>query len=542
MNVLMQLHRLLQRGECSVRVAMAHQMAAIDRQAIDQGIPEAALLESAGRSVATEAIRLASSGRRVVIVCGPGNNGGDGLVAARYLHNAGFEVKVFLTHPPTRLRPLCRQYAAILQDEGVFVSTELSDGNAESFAQALLRCDLVIDAILGTGAKGELRGAPTLAVQSMQDLRAPILAVDMPTGIDADTGQVGRLFVKAHATVALGAPKLGQFLLPGRLYCGKRIDVDIGIPRSLIESGTDMIWVDRRVAAAWFPPRPIDGHKGTFGRVLVIAGSKTMPGAAVLSVRGAIGAGAGLVRWAGPAAAHPFVAGHVVECTFAPQSDLDGALAADAAETLVREAAGVDAVVLGPGLSLAAGVRVCVERILYMIDAPVVLDADGLNHLANLARESGALHRSYPAARILTPHPGEMARLLGCTVEEVRENQVEITRQAARRYGAIVLLKGVPSIVADPSGQAAIITAGSPVLATGGTGDVLAGMIGGLLAQGATPWQAVGLAAYWHGKAAERMADLGEDAGHAAGKLSTYLPSARADILSGREAGDQAGD
>lgn len=521
---------------------MAHQMAAIDRQAIDRGIPEAALLESAGRSVAAEAVRLASSGRRVVVVCGPGNNGGDGLAAARYLHNAGFEVKVFLTHRLERLRPLCRQYAAILQAEGVPVSTDLSDGCAAGFRDALLECDLVIDAILGIGAKGELRGAAELAAQTMQGVRAPILAVDIPTGVDADTGQVGRWFVQAKATVALGAPKLGHFLLPGRVHCGECIVADIGIPRSLLERGTHITWINRSVAAAWFPPRPIDGHKGTFGKVLVVAGSKTMPGAAVLSIRGALGSGAGLVRWAGPAAAHPLIAAHVVESTFAPQPDVDGALAAAAAEALIGEAAQADAVVLGPGLSLAEGVQVCVERIVYSVEVPVVVDADGLNHLAVLARESGAPHRPYPAARILTPHPGEMARLLGCAVDAVRANPVEAAQQAAARYGAVTLLKGVPSVAADPSGQAAIITAGNPALATGGTGDVLAGMIGGLLAQGAAPWQAVCLAAYWHGKAAERMAARGEDVGHPAGELSTHLPAARADILSGREAGVKAGD
>lgn len=521
---------------------MAHEMAAIDRQTIERGITEAALLESAGRCVANAASRLLHRSGRVVVVCGPGNNGGDGLVAARYLANAGFQVEVFLTHSADQLSSLGAALTKVLQDDGIAVSSDLSEGQLHGFAASVARCDLVIDALLGIGSRGEPRGAVSLAVQGLQGIRAPILAVDLPTGIDADTGQVRRLFVKAQATIALGAPKLGHFLLPGRLHCGKLTVADIGIPQSIIRSGTQMSWVDQKTAAAWLPPRPLDSHKGTFGKVLVIAGSETMPGAAVLALRGAIGSGAGLVRWAGPASAHALVASHVIECTFAPQTDRDGALAADAAGELASVTSDCDAVILGPGLSLAAGVQACVERLVREVNVPMVIDADGLTHLASVADRMEGREPRYPAARILTPHPGEMARLLGCDVEAVRCDPVGMAKEAAKRYAAITLLKGVPSVVADPNGEVALITAGNPVLATGGTGDVLVGIIGGLLAQGVVPWRAAGLAAYWHGKAAERMAVAGEDAGHPAGNLPAYLASARAEILGGGEVGDPSGE
>jgi len=514
-------------------VAMAHEMASIDRKAIKRGIPEAALLESAGRCVAVEAARRMPRGGRVVVVCGPGNNGGDGLVAARYLANAGFDVAVFLTRPPDQLSRHCLGLTTILQDETIHVCTELSAGNSEPMATQLAGCDLVIDALLGTGSQGEPQDAVALAVKTLHGTRAPILAVDMPTGIGADTGRTAHWHVTAQATIALGAPKPGHLLWPGRIHCGELVVADIGIPQSLIRRGTHMTWVDTTTAAAWFPPRPLDSHKGTFGKVLVVAGSARMPGAAVLTLRGAIGSGAGLVRWSGPVSAHSLIASHVVECTFTPQADLDGALGDEAAAELCLAAATCDAVAIGPGLSLASGVRACVERIFDECAVPVVIDADGLNHLA--AAQDGKRGRVpedfYPAARILTPHPGEMARLLDCTIEAVRSDPLGAARRAAKHFGTIVLLKGVPTIVADAAGQVAFITAGNPALSTGGTGDVLTGMIAGLVAQGVDPWRAAGLAAFWHGCAADRMTEGSGDAGHPAGDLPAHLAAARAEIL-----------
>lgn len=510
-------------------VATAAEMRRIDRDAMARGIPEAALMESAGRSVAEEVRNAFPRARCAVVLCGPGNNGGDGFVAARYLKNAGLDVIVFSTRAPEQSAPLCASYARSLEHLGVPLRSIAETGEAkETLRHALQRADVVVDALLGTGAGGALRGGVATAARALVDSRAPVVAVDLPTGVDADTAKVHPLAVRAALTVALAAYKPAHLFLPGRLHCGRTVVADIGIPRAWIAAGTHIRHMDRATAAAWMPARPLDGHKGTFGRLLVIAGSATMPGAAVLALRGAIGAGTGLVRWAGPAAVQAAVAAQLPEATLRPVPAWKDASAAER-KAFLDELGAYNAVAIGPGLGGGDGVSALVRDVLRHAPVPLVVDADGLNHLAAQGAWPGG--RAAPVLPVLTPHVGEMARLLGVENGVVRADPLEAARRAAARYDAVVLLKGVPTVVARPSGEAMVVTAGNPVLATGGSGDVLTGIIGGLLAQGMPPWQAAALGAYWHGRAADALKAEGSDAGYPASAIAARLPQVRQEIL-----------
>lgn len=514
-------------------VTTGAQMAAVDRRAIDAGIAEAALLESAGRETARVAVEVAPPKGPIVVLCGPGNNGGDGLVAARTLSNWGWDVTVGLASPRARLGDVRGRLYDVLHQMGVRCIPLGDDPKGWDLLPAAMdRSALVIDALLGTGSKGEPTGTVRRALELLHAAGRPVLAVDLPSGVDADSGKVASCAVTAVATIAFAAPKPGHLLLPGRAHCGRLVIADIGIPHGFVAAESRMTWMQPDLARRLFPRRRLDAHKGTFGRAVIIAGSALMPGAATLSLRAALRSGAGLVTWAGPASILGIVAGYAAEATFAPLPERDGKLSESAVEAVAAEVQGASAALLGPGLGLGDEPFALVRGVLARIDRPTVVDADALTHLARVGYSpQGA------SQLVLTPHAGEMARLLGTSVAEVADDRLLAVLRAAQQYEAVVLLKGSPTLIACPSGRLAFSTAGNPVLATGGSGDVLAGLIAGLLAQGVLPFDAAALGAYWHGTAADKMAADGEDAGHTAGDLLVHLPGARARLLAADEEG-----
>ncbi len=494
-----------------MKIVTAAEMREIDRSAIeDLGIAGVVLMENAGMAVVQAAYELleASGGSKVGIFAGKGNNGGDGFVVARHLHNAGYDVQVYLLAQADQLRGDAAVNCGIAQRMDVPIH-EVLKWTAGRIRRAAAGADLLVDAIFGTGLSGEVRGPARHAIEALNASGAPILAVDMPSGVHADTGAKLGSAVQATVTVTFGLLKAGLYQYPGAELAGRVRIADIGIPPAVVDAQglkTELITGD--LVRPLLPERPPAGHKGDFGRVLVVAGSRGMTGACALAAEGALRVGAGLVTMAVPESLNSILEAKVTEATSValPETEVLS-LSIEAEDDLARLSEGADAVVLGPGLSQAASTQELVRALVPRIGRPLVLDADGLNALAGA---KGVLRRRRQAT-IITPHPGELARLRRCSIGEIQADRLASARGAAADLGCNVLLKGAGTVVAAPDGRAAVNPTGNSGLACGGTGDVLAGMVGGLVAGGLQPYEAGLVAAFWHGLAADVAVEkLGE--------------------------------
>jgi ADP-dependent NAD(P)H-hydrate dehydratase / NAD(P)H-hydrate epimerase len=524
-----------------IPVLNATQMREADRRTIESiGLPGVVLMENAGAAVARVVDERFPTARRVLVLCGKGNNGGDGFVVARRL--LGRRPEVVLLGKSDDVKGDARiHHDAFVRSGGAVCEVPDADAWRLVRDQALVGAEVVVDAILGTG----LREAPTgVAAQAIGDVcrfaeaGRTVVAVDVPSGLPSDTGGVGWETVRATVTVTFAAPKYGHVLPPACDAVGDLVVADIGIARQTLDelAGTFGLLEDEDAARA-FPARAPEAHKGTFGHVLVIAGSVGKTGAAVLAGTGALRAGAGLVTVATPAPALPAVAGGRPEIMTEPlPATSSGGVSREAVERALALAKSRDAVVLGPGLGQDASTRDFVREFVRRCPTPLVVDADALNALApsstlKLPDALEALHRDRPT--VITPHPGEMSRLAGVGTAEVQERRLETARDAARTTGALVVLKGHRTLVADPSGRAAVNPTGNPGLATGGTGDVLAGVLGALLAR-EEAWTAATAAVFVHGRAGDLAARQRGETGLVAGDLLDALPQA---IRSLREGG-----
>jgi NAD(P)H-hydrate epimerase len=509
-----------------VKVVTAEEMANLDRLAsTDYGIPSLLLMENAGLRV-LEVVREhfggRLEGRRVVIFAGRGNNGGDGLVVARHLLNAGAEVKVFLLARPEEMRGDAAVNLGIYQRMGGKLYPLLDEKDLQRVDVALLYAEMAVDAIYGTGFRGAALGLPGEVIKMLAATRIPVVAVDLPSGLEANTGRVNGPCVRATYTVTFALPKLGLCLYPGADYVGKLIVADIGIPQVLVKAqplARELVtweWCVQKLA----PRRPW-GHKGDYGHVLVVGGSTGLTGAVVMAAQGALRSGAGLVTAAVPAGLHSILEEKTLEVMTLPlPATADNALEAEALSVIEEFARRCQAVALGPGIGRHPSSQAVVRQYLGRSRCPLVIDADGLNALAghtNLLREA-------KAPVVLTPHPGEMARLLGTSTSKVQEDRLGVAEHAAREWGVTVVLKGARTVVASPQGNTYLIPTGNPGMATGGSGDVLTGVIAGLLAQGMSPEEAAAVGAYVHGAAGDAAA---QELGHralVAGDLLAYLP------------------
>jgi NAD(P)H-hydrate epimerase len=506
-------------------------MAALDRRAADEfGVSTLLLMEAAGRGVVSAARHLVGARpARVVIVAGKGNNGGDGLVAGRLLHAEGWSVTVVLLARDADVSG----DAAVNLDRARRAGVDLV--NLDSTAVPALRgllagADLIVDGLFGTGFRGPAVGLAAKAIEAINGSGRPVLAVDIPSGVQGDTGAVDGLAVRATATVAMGLPKVGLVLAPGAEYTGRIWVAEIGHPARLLESArVRMSLVTQERVDAAIPPRRLDAHKGALGRVLVIAGAIGHTGAAVLTTLGALRAGAGLVTLGVPAAAYPIIGPAVIEGMPLPLPDEEGAISAAAADRALELAAAADVIACGPGLSTRPGPANFVRRLIEAATKPLVLDADALNAIA------GA--HDLPAAKgplVLTPHPGEMARLLKAKPEEIQRHRPQVARVAAERFGAVVVLKGARTIVADPGGDLLVVPTGNPAMATGGMGDVLTGVIAALIGQGLEPLVAAWAGAYLHGAAGDLAVAARGPAGILAREIADNLPGALAAVRARR--------
>lgn len=495
----------------------AAEMRALDRHTIETlGVPAALLMELAGAAVAREAERLRAPAAGVFVVCGAGSNAGDGLVAARQLRLRGVPVRVVATVDPAAWRDETAANWRRLAALGVALSA------AEARPEP---GDVIVDALFGTGLARPVEGAAALAIRRMREARPAcrVLAVDLPSGLDADTGQPLGDAVAADLTVTVGLPKLGLALEPGRSLAGRVVVARIGIADEAPGVALRAELWTRAAAARRLPQRPRDGHKGRFGHVLVVAGSQGKTGAAALAGLGAARAGAGLVTLACPASTLAVLAAARSELMTAPVPEAAGGCFGSEAEKPVLElAAARDVVALGPGVGRAPETRAFVRGVARALACPLVLDADGLVAFEGAPAEL----RARRAPTVLTPHPGEAALLLGSTPAEVNRDRLAAARRLAAETGAIVALKGAATVVADPEGFATVNPTGGPALASGGTGDVLTGVVAGLLAQGLAPRDAAALGVFVHGAAADRLAAARGAVGLLAGEVAGALPDA----------------
>lgn len=507
-----------------MRVLNAAQMRDADRRTIEEiGIPSVILMEHAGREVVSvmEAAFSNLDRSRVTVLAGRGNNGGDGFVVARMLAARRVDVSVYLVGDRAAVSGDARLNLEILERLGVPVTVTATEQEWNRHASSALSCDIIVDALFGTGLTAPLSGLHACVVQAVAESDLPVVAIDLPSGLSADRpGPIGP-HVVASLTVTLGAPKLPLVLAPGESHAGTVVVADIGIPAAVFDElgPPDIRLVDRDAARALAPVRNADTHKGTYGHVLVVAGSRGRTGAAYLAATGALRSGAGLVTVATPDSSVPVVAALGAEFMTLPLPETaDGVLSGAAFDAVPADP--YDAIAAGPGIGTGPDALAFVERLLSRARLPVVLDADALTVLGG---RPDLLVGTPERPVVITPHPGELARLTGRTVADVQADRLEAARAAAERHGVYVVLKGHRTILAAPDGRLAVNTTGNPGMATGGSGDVLTGMVAAWLVQLEDPWAACRLAVYLHGAAGDLAAVEQGDVGVIAGDIAASL-------------------
>ena len=549
-----------------MKIVTVEEMRRIEKLADEGGHTYARMMENAGRAVADAIVEVVpSKDCRVLVLVGPGNNGGDGLVAARHLHDWGANVSLYIWNRNVRSDPNFKQ---VRQRKIATLSID-RDRGLRGLRQLIRESDVVVDSLLGTGVSRPIEGdlkamlealgqvvnerravspkSPTLHRITEATLpdrpRTPlVVAVDVPSGLNCDTGAVDPVTPMADLTVTFGFPKRGQFLYPGASHLGELVVADIGIPDRLSDDVSTRLATPELVRDI-LPDRPQEAHKGTFGKALVVAGSVNYTGAAYLASAAATRVGAGLVTLALAESLHPILASKLAEVTFLLLPHYMGALVPEARRVLGDHIDGYSALLLGPGLGrdprtvefvmqLLTGetpggrglgfVRARAQATRDHVLPPTVVDADGCNALA----DTPEWWKRVASGNVLTPHPGEMSRLIGCSVAEIQSDRIEVARRASQQWNQIVVLKGAYTVIADPDGQATINPFANPALASAGTGDVLAGAVVGLLAQGVPAHDAAVAAAYIHGLAGQRASREIGQAGLVASDLLPGLPRA----------------
>ncbi len=525
-----------------MRLVTAAMMRAIDQSAMHgHGISSLTLMENAGRGVAALLERrfgpLAGSRRRVWVACGHGNNGGDGMVVARLLHQSGVTVRALAWAERDAMSPECAincdalaaAGGALLSGDAAFTALESADAS-----------DLFVDALLGTGAHGAPRGATQRAVQALARLAergARVVSLDIPSGLDADTGAIPGDAVPATCTATLGLGKRGLVLYPGRSYAGLVEVLDIGIPDAAVQAvAREPLPTVMDVAAvrAALPRRAPTAHKGDAGRVVIVGGSRDMSGAVALAARAAVRMGAGTVTMVVPRSVQPIVAGFVPEpMTHGVAETPSGALHLDALAEILAACARASVVAIGPGMGRDLATLLLVRELLAVLEAPVVLDADGLHALAaecDGACPADVLHVRPTGRRgrslTVTPHVGEIRVLTGVAHEHIEAARFDLPQQLARASDVVVLLKGTPTVVAAPDGRRAVTTTGNPGMATGGAGDALTGALAALIGQGVPSFEAAATAAWLHGAAGDLAVQRRGVLGLNAGDIIEMLPAA----------------
>ena len=492
-----------------MKIVSAQEMRAIDRATSERsGVPSLTLMENAGAAVADYALSHHPQAQRVVVLCGKGNNGGDGFVAARRLHGQGKNVQVIMLADPGDLRGDAAVMFGKLPDAPIVVRStqELKSERV----QGALRADLYIDAILGTGFKPPVSGLYADAIAIMNASRVPVIAVDIPSGADADAmGPQTGTIARADAIVTFTAPRPAHVF--SMLTAGPTVVAAIGSPEEAIVSAQQLNVITARDIASLIGPRPADSNKGSYGHALIVGGSLGKAGAAAMAGMAALRAGAGLSTVATPKSVLGTVAGFHPELMTEPLPETKaGSVSSSALGRIEKLAEGKAVVAIGPGISRNPQTAGLVRSLVASLKTPMVVDADGLNAFESRTNKLSGKGRTL----VITPHPGEMARLVGCTVAEVQKDRLGIARKFAHEHKLVVVLKGHWTLVVQPDGEAWVNTTGNPGMATGGTGDILTGMVAGMIAQNPKDGFAAVLGAvHLHGLAGDVMRErVGEQA------------------------------
>ncbi len=509
-----------------MKILTASEIRRVEEDSIRAGISTSTLMDNAGRAVAGEVRKILGSvnERSILFLIGPGNNGGDGLVAARYLYNWGAKVNLYIfgEKSPDDIR------LALARERGIGATFTKEDKGLKKLTSLLSETNAAIDAVFGTGMNRPLEGFYREALLRLNEskMRRPelrIIALDLPTGLDADTGAVDPATPYADNTVTLGFPKPGLFNLPGAERAGKIIVVDIGIPAKFAESITDE-YIEKADMRPLLPKRPSLANKGDFGRILVVAGSERYLGAPYLACSAAMRTGAGLTTLAIGKSLVSIPATKLTETTFLPLPEFEpGLISPKALDIILKEIPGYDVVLIGSGLGTGKEVQNFTESLLPELNKArkkLVFDADALNALAKIPE----WWQKLTVDAILTPHPGEMARLTGLTVDEIQTNRLGISKEMASKWHKTIVLKGAYTVIAAPDGRVRVSPFTNPGLASAGTGDVLAGVVSGLLGQGLTLFDAATLGVYLHGLTGETVRENLGDTGMVASDLLPELP------------------
>lgn len=514
-----------------MKLLKAEQMKEVDRRATeDFSIPSLLLMENAGLRV-LETVRSMLGelfNARITILAGKGNNGGDGLVLGRHLINAGARVDIFLLGEPADPGSDAYVNYNILKKMAVSLLPLRTDRDLERLTETFLSSDLIVDAIYGIGFRGALGDFEARVVQLVNLSKAPVLAVDIPSGVEADTGQVHGMAIKADRTVTFALPKLGQVIEPGRAYGGDLVVADISIPAPLLEDAAFKLnLIDRAWVGRFIKPRAADSHKGTYGHVLVVGGSTGMTGAVIMASCAALRSGAGLVTAALPQSLLPILGASAREIMSRPLAQTNTAgISIEALPALKNLLETVSVCAIGPGMSRYSEANAILRFVLENSAVPVLIDADGINALEG---DAGVLkNRQVPI--VITPHPGEMSRLTGLTISDIQSNRLEIAGRYATTWGITVVLKGHQTIVAGPAGEVFVNTSGNAGMATAGSGDVLSGIIAGLIGQGLRPQDAAAAGVYIHGCCGDKAAETTGQRGLIAGDLIDRLPDILRDL------------
>ena len=508
-------------------VFTAAEMRALDSRAIETlGVPGPRLMENAGRGAAALIARewAPIRGKRILVLCGKGNNGGDGFVVARYLKAKGARPRVLLVGLRAEVKGDAAQALGRWRGK---VKEIRDEGDMATVARALGEADLVVDALLGTGLTGPARGLVAQVIERLNNSSGragvPVVALDLPSGLGSDGGALLGPTVRATVTATFAGLKRSLLVYPAAELAGRVTVVPIGLPQAEVNRGVSTFLLEETDIRPLFPPRPAEAHKGSYGHLLVIAGSVGKTGAAALAGRSALRSGVGLCTIATPASQQPIVAGFSMETMTEPIVETASqSLAVKAREHLFELAMQRDAVALGPGISLDPETQALSRALVAEVPRPMIVDADALSALAghlDLLEEA-------PAPRILTPHPGEMARMLGVSIAQVQADRIETVRRFCVQYRVHLALKGARSVLGSPDGRIFINPTGNPGMATGGSGDVLTGMIGAFLARRFDPLPALQAGCFLHGLAGDiAAADRGEE-GLVAGDIIEAIPDA----------------
>jgi len=514
-----------------MKLCTPKQMQNIDRRAIDDlGIPGLELMENAGGAVVDAILEQFGdpADKAVTIVCGKGNNGGDGFVVARKLYEQNAIIDLYLIGERESVKGDARTNLIRAEEIGLTVH-EIKESEDFEISESTT---LIVDAIFGTGFSGDIREPCAGIISKINEHYAFVVAVDAPSGLDGATGEVSDPTVMADITITFGLPKYGQAVYPGKEYCGYLMTADIGFPEEVIEEAEiELFHIMEDEAIELLPHRSLDSHKGDFGKLFVLAGSVGMTGAAAMTSEAGLRSGTGLVILGCPSGLNDILETKLTEVITKPLPEVRKrrCFALRGLGEVREMVSWADAIAVGPGIGTYHETRDLIFRLLTKLDKPAVFDADALNILA----KNLEVLRDHSAPLVISPHPGEMSRLTGKSIEHIENNRIDIALEFAAEFNLVCILKGAPSVIAEPSGQAWINSTGNHGMATAGAGDVLTGLIGGFLAQGLMDIDAAVLGCYIHGYAGDLAAEMLGPRGMIAGDILEMIPEALARLEEG---------